>query len=376
MTNVIKELYDKGLTNLGGHRWMSDNIHYVTKMGSVAYGVSTTDSDVDIYSFCIPPKEDLFPHLRGEIVGFGNAKHANNRFKNYQQHHIKDVGAEKQYDINVYNIVDFFQLVMENNPNMIDSLFTPQFCVLHSTRVGQIVRENRKMFLHRGGWHTFKGYAYAQLKKCRPGEEFFCSACEAGAMSWPLRNSKTEAAYELIQDVLSISSDQGQKEYKLEDYCFHCASLGNVEVLRKRKVNRKTGKRKESVDQFGFDPKFAYHIVRNLNEIEQILTEGDLDLQRSREQLKAIRRGEWTLEQIEEYFAKKESELETLYNENKAGLPWGPTEDGLQDRIKNLLFQCLEEHYGNLDKCVVNPDAAIMAIREVGDVLAKYRNLM
>ena len=351
MSNVIKDLYDKGLTNLDGYRWMPDNMHYITMMGSVAYGVSSDTSDTDIYSFCIPPKEELFPHLRGEIVGFGHAKHANNRFKNFQQHHIKDVGAEKQYDINIYNIVDFFQLVMENNPNMIDSLFTPQFCVLHSTRVGQMVRENRKMFLHRGAWHTFKGYAYAQLKKCRPSEEYYCPECSA---------------------VGQVVVDEGLSE----NHCKACLKDNKVVPLKKRKINKKTGKRKESVDQFGFDPKFAYHIVRNLNEIEQILTEGDLDLQRSREQLKAIRRGEWTLEQIEEYFAKKELDLETIYNQNKAGLPWGPNEDGLQDRIKNLLFQCLEEHYGSLDKCVVNPDAAVMALREVGDVLSKYRNLL
>lgn len=308
MSNIIKELYDKRLTNLGGHYWMCENMHYITMMGSVAYGVSSDTSDTDIYSFCIPPKEDLFPHLRGEIVGFGDAKHANNRFTNYQEHHIQDVGAEKQYDINVYNIVDYFQLVLENNPNMIDSLFTPQWCVLHGTRVAQMVREKRKTFLHLGSWHTFKGYAYAQLKKC------------------------------------------GSKN--------------------------RTGKRKAAVDQFGYDPKFAYHIVRLLNQIEQILTEGDLDLQRNREQLKSIRNNEWTLDQIEQYFAKKELELETLYNENKPGLPWGPKHEGLQEKVKELLFQCLEEHYGSLEKCVVNPDAAVMALREVSDVLAKYRRLL
>lgn len=356
MANIIKQLYDKRLTSLDGHRWMPDNMHYITMMGSVAYGVSSDTSDTDIYSFCIPPKEDLFPHLRGEIIGFGDAKHGNDRFKNFQEHHIKDIGAEKEYDLNVYNIVDFFQLVMENNPNMIDSLFTPQFCVLHCTRVGQMVRENRKMFLHRGSWHTFKGYAYAQLKKCRPTDEYYCPECSS--IGW-----------EAVGDVV-FGDDRPSPN------CSNCMKEDKVVPLKKRKVNKKTGKRKAAVDLYGFDPKFAYHIVRNLNEIEQILTEGDLDLQRSREQLKAIRRGEWTLEQIEEYFERKELELETLYNENKANLPWGPKEEGLQDRVKNLLFQCLEEHYGSLDKCVVNPDAAVMALREVGDVLAKYRNLL
>ena len=54
---------------------------------------------------------------------------------------------------------------MENNPNVIDSLFTPVNCVLHSTRVGNLVRENRRLFLHKGAWPKFKGYAYSQLHK-------------------------------------------------------------------------------------------------------------------------------------------------------------------------------------------------------------------
>lgn len=54
---------------------------------------------------------------------------------------------------------------MENNPNIIDSLFTPISCIIHSTAVGNIVRENRKIFLHKGCWQRFKGYAYGQLHK-------------------------------------------------------------------------------------------------------------------------------------------------------------------------------------------------------------------
>ena len=49
------------------------------------------------------------------------------------------------YDLTIYGIVKFFNLAMENNPNVIDSLFTPVNCVLHSTRVGNLVRENRGM---------------------------------------------------------------------------------------------------------------------------------------------------------------------------------------------------------------------------------------
>ena len=77
--------------------------------------------------------------------------------------------------------------------------------------------------------------------------------------------------------------------------------------------------------------------------------EGDIDLQRNNEQLKAIRRGEWTEERLREWFADKESHLERVYAESK--LRATPDEP----KIKALLLNCLEEHYGSLEGCVVEP---------------------
>lgn len=37
--------------------------------------------------------------------------------------------------------------------------------MLHSTPVYETMRENRNLFLHKGSWHKFKGYAYSQLSK-------------------------------------------------------------------------------------------------------------------------------------------------------------------------------------------------------------------
>jgi predicted nucleotidyltransferase len=300
--SVVQELVHKGIAHPPA--WLPDNVHYETVMGSVAYGVSSDTSDMDVYGFAIPPKDEIFPHLRGEIIGFGTQ---HERFTQYQEHHLNDPaalsGKGRSHDLTIYNIVDYFQLVMKNNPNLIDSLFTADACVLHVTRIGQMVREQRRTFLHRGCWHTFKGYAYQQ-------------------------------------------------------------------VARMSGTRKRTGKRKELVEQYGYDPKFAYHVVRLLNEVEQILTEGDLDLMRNREQLKSIRRGEWTEQQVREYFTRKEAELEALYQ--KCTLPWGPDEA----RIKQLLLHCLEEHYGSLEKCVVNPDEAVQALRELAAVLDRHRRLL
>lgn len=299
MASTVMQLADRGLVS--PPPWLPENVHYETAMGSVAYGVAGDMSDVDIYGFCIPKKDMVFPQLRGEILGFGRQKE---RFNQWQQHHVDDEQARKQYDFSVYSIVRFFQLAMENNPNMVDALFTPDFCVLHITRVGVMVREARKMFLHKGSWHKFKGYAHSQLKKAR-----------------------------------NKNPEPGSKRAKV-------------------------------VEEFGWDVKFGYHVVRLIDEVEQILMEGDLDLQRNREQLKSIRSGAMSFVDVEQWFTEKERKLEELYVSSK--LQHKPDEKA----IGRLLRNCLEEHYGSLEGTLVDPDAAVEALREVSAVLDKYRDLL
>jgi len=133
-------------------------MHMEIISGSVAYGTSGTVSDWDIVGICIPRKEEIFP--TGYIEGFGKKR---NRFRTWQKHHIDY--KEKEYDICIYNIVDFFDLCMNCNPNMISYLYVPDNCVLHSTQVGNLIRENRSIFLSKLCWPRFKGYAYSMLKK-------------------------------------------------------------------------------------------------------------------------------------------------------------------------------------------------------------------
>ena len=133
-------------------------------MGSNAYGVVSDNSDLDVYGWAIPPKDMVFPHLRGEILGFGEQVQ---RFEQWSEHHVRrhDDPTSPVYDFVVYGIVTYFQLCMKCNPNMIDSLFTPRRCVLHSTSIGEMVREQRRLFLTKAAWHSFKGYAYSQMNK-------------------------------------------------------------------------------------------------------------------------------------------------------------------------------------------------------------------
>lgn len=291
MLKTMKRLQKEKL--ISPPKWLIDGTQYLVMMGSIAYGVSTDHSDVDVYGFTIPHKNVVFPHLAGYIDGFDMAPE---RFGTWEQHHINDASSGKEYDFAIHSIVKFFKLTMDNNPNMVDAIFVPRRCVLHSTQIGEHMRENRKLFLHKGGWHKFKGYSYKQLCKMRSKE--------------PVPGSK----------------------------------------------------RYDDIMKNGYDTKFAYHVVRLLNEIEQIMTVGDLDLEQNREQLKSIRRGEWYMDQVIQYAGDKEKDLESLYLTSE--LRYGPD----REAVKQILVDCLEMHFGDISSVVYQEsksDAAIAQIKRI-----------
>lgn len=295
MSSTIQRLTEQG--HIRPPSWLPDNVRYETIMGSNCYGVALDTSDWDMVGYCVPPKDIVFPHLAGVIQGFGRQIQ---KFVCYQKHHVKVSG--KTYDLNSYNIVHYFRLCMECNPNMIDSLFVPRDCIVHGSIISEMIREKRKIFLHKGAWHRFKGYAYSQLHK--------------------MDNKKP------------------------------------------------VGKRAEIVAKFGYDVKFAYHLVRLLGEVEQILHERNIDLRRNREHLKAIRRGDIDECDIRKWAAEKEHTLERLYETST--IPHSPDEDA----IKQLLLDCLEEHYGTLEGCVVTDEQPLLVLRQVADLIDRNRSLI
>ena len=145
------------------------NCAYLTITGSVAYGcadtsIKSTMPDYDMYGFCIPPLNMVFPHLAGHIHGFGHAPQA---FEQWQQHHIQDDSSSKEWDFQIFSIVKYFELCRQGNPNVVDSLFTPENCVSHITQVGRLVRDHRRLFISKEIWAKFRGYAFSQMAKLK-----------------------------------------------------------------------------------------------------------------------------------------------------------------------------------------------------------------
>lgn len=164
---LLDKLKEKKLINPPD--WLISNTHYLTLMGSNVYGCNSGNSDWDIYGFCIPKKSVVFPHIDGYIEGFSTNIP---RFEEFQQHHIFDEKAEREYDITVFSIVKYFRLLMDNNPNIIDSLFVRSEDILHITHIGTMIRDSRQLFLHKGCFHRFKGYAFSMFKKIRDKNNF------------------------------------------------------------------------------------------------------------------------------------------------------------------------------------------------------------
>lgn len=289
--SYLKKCKEKNLINPPD--FVISQLQYEIIMGSLAYGVSSDNSDIDIYGVCIPNKDTVF------MNGIRNFDPFHKKFEQYQQHHVLEKSKDQEFDFSIYNMTKYFRLCANGNPNMIDSLFVPRRCITYITPIGELIRENRYLFLSKKCWHTFKGYAYSQVHK-----------------------------------------------------------------MNIKKPDPKS-KRYDSIIKYGFDVKFAYHVIRLLNEIEQILTEHDLDLERNREQLKSIRRGEWKKEDVIDYFEKKEKNLERLVI--KSDLPYKIREG----EIRDLLVLCLNKHFGNVKE--LKKDLTSDLINDIDMLLNKYR---
>ena len=294
---IIQKLEEKHI--ISPPAWLADNCHYLAIVGSESYGANLSgSSDCDIQGFCIPPKDKMFPHLRGEIPGFGTQ---DKNFEVWQQHHCIDQSTQIEYDFAVYSIVKFFDLAMQNNPNMLDIISVPANCVKHITSIGQIVRDNRHIFYHAGCFHKFRGYAFQQMSKIEKG------------------------------------------------------------------TNKSNPKRQALIDKFGYDTKFLMHVVRLALECEQLLLTGELILNKDSQTLLSVRRGDWTLEDGKKWWIQKERDLETAYTNCKV-LPHKPDEE----KIKDLLLRCLEQHYGSLDAAIQRNPSMDMLLRDINEIVRKY----
>lgn len=110
-------------------------------VGSQAYGTATPQSDFDYKSIYISPES--------EVIGILKEKEA----KRYSP------------DDQSFSLRHFFRLCIKCVPNVMELLFCEEDCVVMATKEGQLLRQERNLFLSKNCVEPYIGYAQAQIKK-------------------------------------------------------------------------------------------------------------------------------------------------------------------------------------------------------------------
>lgn len=119
--------------------------------GSIAYGLNSEDSDIDIRGVCIAPI-DYYLGLH--------------RFENQESTRIRSDGKEE--DVVIYNLNKFIDLAaVKCNPNIIEMLFVEKNHILFKNQIGEDLLSIRDKFLSKKAYYSFGGYAYSQLMKIK-----------------------------------------------------------------------------------------------------------------------------------------------------------------------------------------------------------------
>lgn len=89
-------------SNVDNHlKWLVNRTIFLTVHGSIAYGLNSPESDIDVRGIAIPELSYLF--------GFN---------KNFEQYI-----TSKPTDCTIFNIQKFFTLTSQGNPNTLELLF-------------------------------------------------------------------------------------------------------------------------------------------------------------------------------------------------------------------------------------------------------------
>jgi predicted nucleotidyltransferase len=191
--------------------------------GSISHGtyVNCIDpnsiDDKDVMAICIPPLDEHYFGLK--------------QFGSRGTQEIK----YREWDIVVYEVVKFIRMLQQGNPNVLCMLWLEPNHYIKVTPPGQLILDNRELFVGRHVYMPFIGYAHDQL-------------------------------------------------HKMTHHAFH-GHMG--------------AKRKALVEKYGYDCKNAAHLIRLLRMGAEFLKDGRMNvLRHDATQLLEIKRGEWTLGQV------------------------------------------------------------------------------
>jgi uncharacterized protein len=283
--------------------------------------------------------------------------------------------------------------------------------VVHITDAGQKLREHRELFLSQRAAETFVGYAKSQLKRIKTHkswidnppmelktrEEFglpkeklirpdqrnaaerFVERNVESFAPWLLdaNNQHKEAFWEGVSNIVAMIFQEAGLEFnegfgswiEIEGFVREKMASGLgfddnfIEYLQLEKkyarekqhykqyqgwTKNRNSARAELEARYGYDVKHGMHLVRLLRMGEEVLTEGTMNVFRpDREELKRIRNGEWTFDQLIEWAEARERVIKDLVLEGRSVVPKQPDVKKIEQITAEIIDSnfCANEEY-------------------------------
>ncbi len=269
--------------------------------GSQLYGTNTPDSDTDIRGVFIPSQEYFYGFL----------------------HKVEQL--EEGKDCVYYEIRKFFHLCLECNPNIIELLFVPKDRWVAYTSEWETIIENRNLFLSRKARYTFAGYAVAQLKRInthrhwlldppekQPSRSDFGLPNEAKMISkedYNAINAMTENEFS------TVAIDRNLFRVFQQEKAYQNASREWAQY-EKWKIERNPA-RAALEAEYGYDTKHGMHLMRLLEEAQELLKTGMITLPCPKAKLLMdIRNGKYGYDELMAMVGDIDAGFDVLYAES------------------------------------------------------------
>ena len=225
--------------------------------------------DIDLMGFVVPPLEY---HL-----GLPRWQHWTFQFE--------------ELDVVLYSLDKAVRLLLKSNPNIVGLLWLRDDEYVHRHPAFDLLRERREIFSSQEAAESFAGYASDQLERME--------AFDLERMAEYEGLTGIIAAKGPLREVLEADAQ------KLKHISINW-NLSHAELTRFRKLHREhfSGymgeKRKAMVRKHQYDVKNAAHLIRLLRMGAEFIETGTLQVYRTTDadELKVIKRGGWTLDQV------------------------------------------------------------------------------
>lgn len=300
----------------------------VTKVGSHLYGTNTETSDEDFVGIFVPDEDHIIGMKHVDEVDLGT------KSKDENGKNTKDA-----VDLKLYSIFKFMKLAMDNNPNIIEILFTNKENIIDIKEHGEIILSQKHIFLYKGLYHKFKGYAKAQKHKMiiktdkfhelNIANEFFLELFEKDD------SSRKKFLVEFKEKDLPFLSFKGATVTIGDLNCQAHWELKKTQKTIQERLDR-VGNRKELITKYGYDTKFASHLIRLLLEGIELLETGRIEFPlKHKENILWIKNGECSIKEVLDLADGLEHQIDEALKNSK--LPEKPRFNEINEMQKTIV---------------------------------------